>query len=399
MDSKRIKILFITNYKGLYIFVTGLRENLKKAKDVEITIFDYGEDKIICDDLSEKNMFSPFWRKIISFKKTRLLRFFSWRLHLVLYKRALKKELAGHDLIHILYLSPFLHKYSGLLKKSGKKIVVSFMGSDFYRVSEKQRKKSESILNLAQKITFNNPETRDQFLKVFGTGYSDKTFITGFGLSLLENIKKIKSEISKESLKEKHGIAPQDIVITCGYNGSPRQQHNIIIEKLIEIKSQLPGNITLLFPVTYGLSGWVYYNDLKNRLNHSEFKYKLIGNPELPPLSFSNDQIAEIRIISDIVINIQVSDQASASLLEHLYAGSVVIAGDWLPYSFWNEFGLSFIKTTISDLTINILKVFYNFNTINKWIAGKSETLFTACTWRSIIKKWVFVFEDLEVLK
>ena len=35
MDSKRIKILFITNYKGLYIFVTGLRENLKKAKDVD----------------------------------------------------------------------------------------------------------------------------------------------------------------------------------------------------------------------------------------------------------------------------------------------------------------------------------------------------------------------------
>ena len=44
------------------------------------------------------------------------------------------------------------------------------------------------------------------------------------------------------------------------------------------------------------------------------------------------DEIAKLRLVTDIMIHAPISDALSATMLEVLYAGNKVIAGGWLPF-------------------------------------------------------------------
>lgn len=43
-------------------------------------------------------------------------------------------------------------------------------------------------------------------------------------------------------------------MITCGYNAFEQQRHETMIKAICAIKHELPENLTLLFPLTYGSS-------------------------------------------------------------------------------------------------------------------------------------------------
>ena len=46
----------------------------------------------------------------------------------------------------------------------------------------------------------------------------------------------------------------------------------------------------------------------------------------------SNDEVAELRIITDILINAQITDAFSGSVCEYLFAGAILINAKWLCY-------------------------------------------------------------------
>jgi hypothetical protein len=61
----------------------------------------------------------------------------------------------------------------------------------------------------------------------------------------------------------------------------------------------------------------------------------------------SDMDLARLRCATDIMVQVQPTDQLSGAMQEHLHAGSVVITGAWLPYGVLSDAGVRF--WTIND--------------------------------------------------
>src|SRR5690606_32118073 len=119
---------------------------------------------------------------------------------------------------------------------------------------------------------------------------------------------------------------PEDaFVITCGYNGSPFQNHIAIINQLTAVISRLPTNYVLIFPFTYQRNN-SYISSIDNVLKKSPLNCYFIED------YMDSEQVSLLCLATDIFIQVQTTDALSASTREHLFAKSIVITGGWLPY-------------------------------------------------------------------
>lgn len=65
------------------------------------------------------------------------------------------------------------------------------------------------------------------------------------------------------------------------------------------------------------------------------------------------DTVSKFRAITDIFIHAQTTDAISCAMIEHLFAGSIVINGEWLKYGILDENDISY-------------EIFKNFDSLPK---------------------------------
>jgi hypothetical protein len=90
-----------------------------------------------------------------------------------------------------------------------------------------------------------------------------------------------------------------------------------------------------------------------------------------------------MRTISDIMVVVQLTDVFSASVQEHLMAGSVLIAGDWLPYKSFLEKGVYMRITNLEDLKKNMETVICNLEKEKELCKGNEERIYSLSSWSS----------------
>ncbi|MBA3680765.1 MAG: hypothetical protein H0W73_06315 [Bacteroidetes bacterium] len=259
-----------------------------------------------------------------------------------------KKQLQVLDeyyAIIVFYHSSFLNKYIDLLKAKTKKIVIIYAGSDFYRASNKDLMSNKLLLDACSKIVFTNPGMAKD-LTNFYKNYAQKFSVNHFGLNIIDCLIQ-----NKEKIKT---IPSKAIRITIGYNGSDSQQHIKIIETIAKISMDKKYNLEFIFPFTYAGNA-EYLNSLKNKI--AQLNINAIFYEE----KLSELGVAEMRANSDIVINMQVSDQASGSLVEYLATGNIMIVANWLPYSYWDDFKFYYHKVDFDNLSSTLAKILANY--------------------------------------
>lgn len=243
-----------------------------------------------------------------------------------------------YDICHIHYVAPLYGLCLALLGVRYRALVLSFWGSDYYRTSRWGQRLQAALIRRADRITFANEATRDAFRERFGTDPA-KLAIARFGLSPLEAIDAL--PLSQAECKQRLGLSPDAVVVACGYNASPYQQHLPLITVLERCASRLPSGTVFLFFLSYG--GPRDYRDaVVARLADSPLTSLCLTEYRDAPA------VATLRKATDIMIHLPVSDQFSGSMQEHLYAGSRVITGSWLPYSPWIDRGM--IVDTVDTL-------------------------------------------------
>jgi len=89
--------------------------------------------------------------------------------------------------------------------------------------------------------------------------------------------------------------------------------------------------------MTYGTEP-EYRNKLKEALTRFPYPHAAIE------YFLSDEDNAHLRKATDILIQVQKSDSFSASTQEHMFAGNLLITGDWLPYGDLEESGIYFRK-------------------------------------------------------
>ena len=228
---------------------------------------------------------------------------------------------------------------------------------------------------------------KKDFLDYYQT-YEEKIRLAHFGLEQLEELYGMLK--APETLERSFlTIDSSDkIIVTCAYNASPAQHHEQMISAIGELPEELKKKIALLFPMTYGGDEY-YIKRIKDCVCNLSVPYQIISR------SLSMKEVLTLRILSGIVLNIQESDAFSASLQEHIMAGGILIAGDWLPYSILEANDIKYIKTSLSELKEKIEGCILHFEEFQEQCAGNREKMYRLSSWKYVIKDWTAIYREL----
>lgn len=333
MESKKYRI-FIVGIFGIPSHVIRFIRNLKLSNPlVEITLF---SDRPY-DAFSQE--ISGYIEEYIQWIKrpkllSGLLRFKSLigvinRLTLSLQLKRISKK-KQYDIVNIHYPQYFMCYVMRQLRKMSSSIVVSPWGSDVLRLEGKRkRRKLARVFRKADFITVGNKGSIGTRL-INEMGVDENKFRPlGWGSETIDYINEHLSEVSVEEAKRKLGLE-NHYVITCGYNAFEEQRHEVMIQAIHSIKEQLPENLTLLFPVTYGYSYGTRKNKYVARLKQlcEDLEVKAVFYEDY----LSVADLFYLRQGTDMFIHIQTTDAGNSSLQEYVLCGKKVVHGSWIHY-------------------------------------------------------------------
>lgn len=325
---------------------TGLIKSIiKNSKTPEVEIVGFNINNWEFTD-SEHKIFKSY--RLL--QKLNRIPYFGVRFISLFNTGILKQVSKDFDAIDITFFISTFYPFAEYLIAQNKTYKITIWGSDFYRATQKDLEKKRKYLEAAKGIQVATSTMKSDILKVYPS-IVDKIIVCNNGLDNLDVIQKQRNNKGKFLKISNKGKT----IVTCGYNFGRAQQHLKIISQIASLPKEIKDKIHLVFPMTYGLVESNYRNEVEKSLRESGLPYSMLDK------SLSKAELADLRLQSDIVINIQTTDALAASLVEHLYAGSILIVGDWLPYSIFDESGIHYFKTDIKSLSSKLADVVEQF--------------------------------------
>ena len=346
LDFKITKIGTVQRYKSLFAF-------MRTAFFWQILYFELSQQKTLGE--IKKIMLS-----------------YSWSKHIV--ENVILK--ADYDIFHFHYCNPENLKFVHFFPKESK-IICTFWGSDLMRNPGVSNVFYVSkALSKADAITIQSRELAEMLYCKFGRELAEKTNIVQFTIhtGIYEKMDAFKGDDARiESFKQLNGIPPNRITISVGHNAFEANNHIAILESLVKLPSEAKNKISILLPLGYGRDG-SYLQKLQSKVSQiSDFPIILLDQ------YFGPDDTALLRLVSDIMIQMPITDALSGAMTEVLYAGNHVIAGSWLPYGLLKRNGIVFEQAEsfdeIPELVLQYLSkrdTFLRMNQSNEAMIKKS---------------------------
>lgn len=310
----------------------------------------------------------------------------------IYYRYHKYKKLIGnlpkYDIIHVHYVGSDSYFLVEQIKQKNPaaKIILSIWGSDMYGVRPANVKRFIGTCHKAEVLTFANQKSIDYFKSKFNL-QKDNIKLCRFGLAPLETLNNL--TLPREEYKKLLGWNTAKMAITIGYNLNSAQQHLEILNQFEDKKiKNLNDKIQLILPVTYG-GKTKYKNQLLGKLHELPFEYTVYDT------FLTDERVAKIRKASDIMIQVQKTDQFSGSMQEHLFARNVVITGSWLPYEIMKEYGVWFIEVDkIAELSNIIPHVINNYKTYEEKTVNNAQAIAALSSWEKNIQNWIDLYNN-----
>lgn len=312
-------------------------------------------------------------------------------LKLIETKKMVKKiKTRNIFMIHIHFLSPYYFFYRNIFKNT--KVIITFWGSDLYRVPQKSKINKflqKQIIKKADIVTVSRGKMIADFHKIFG--FENKPiYVTRFpdpiDLNLIDSIK----EQELQLFRKKYCIKDNNFILTLGYSSDPGKNHKYMIDEIVKLNQKFK-NLFIIIPMTYGSSEHrekikIY---CKENLQKKNVQYVILEN------YMTDQEVAILRKITDIMINVQNTDALTAAMQEALYAGNIVVNGSWLNYNELVENGVYF--ETIPEIRPGVLssKIEYilnNYNMLKEKTKVNKEIIYRLNNLDDIIEDWVKVY-------
>lgn len=296
------------------------------------------------------------------------------------------KKAGPFDLMNLQYVDSDDMIYAPILKKFTKSnLIFSYWGSDLFRAGDRQLFFRGIFARCADYITFDNKDLQKKFKKVYKWADQVPAEVILFGLPVLGIIKEKYKNWSLSDIRKKWNIPNDKIVVAVGYNGHPQQQHIQILKTIGKMDETDRKRIVLLIQMTYGGS--------------KEYRSKVLAEAKKTGCEYrdirrflSDDEVADLRIITDIYINAQTTDAFSGSVCENLYAGTKLLNARWLRYQEFEEHNFKFWE-------------FNKIEEIGKFIktameqeadcSENRELIWQLRSWEFCASKWERMFQSL----
>lgn len=296
--------------------------------------------------------------------------------------KTILNQLPIYDAMQLLWIEPEWSYFCELIRKKAKRLNLNVGGSDFYRVGKEGRDFKRDLIAYADNITAETESTVQEFGEYYGEDAKNKTNLLPFGIEVLDWIDRIE-KFPRNTIRKKYHIPFDKIVVTCGHNAIKEHQHMKIIDALETMSDKVKSQLIFVFPMTYPQKADAYINSVRDRLKESGLDHVVLTN------FMDFNEMAEYALVSDIMIHVQTTDQLSSTMLEEMYAGSIVLAGKWLPYQSLHKKGMFFWDVDeICDITMILEDVVENIEKYRTKCEGNKVIVRKHSSWDELASKW-----------
>ena len=301
--------------------------------------------------------------------------------------KTILEEIPKYDAMQLLWIEREWAYFYELIRKKTRWLNLNVGGSDFYRAEEGERDFKRNLVLCADRITAETETTVLEFGDYYGEEAKKKISLLPFGIEVLDLIRS-KHDSPKDQIKMKYNIPNDKIVVTCGHNAGKFHQHLEMIDALCQMPQTVKNRFVCVFPMTYPAGCEDYIRKVENRLKEVGLEYVILTK------FMDFQEMAEYALISDIMIHVQTTDQLSSTMLEEMYAGSIVIAGKWLPYRSLHEMGICFLDVdTVSGITASLEEVLTNIEEYKRKCMVNKEIVWKHSSWDELAPKWHALWE------
>lgn len=290
-----------------------------------------------------------------------------------------------YDLIHLHYVSMPDLFYAIVLKYIFRaKIILSYWGSDLFRASDRELSFRGVFARCADFVTFDNRDLEIKFKREYSWADKVPSEVVLFGLSVLDIInKKLKCK-PKESLRREWKIPEGKTVIAVGYNGIPEQQHLRILREIEKLDSRFKDKLFILLQMTYGGTK-EYRKQIGRAARRTGCEYLEIKH------FLTDEQVADLRIVTDVFINAQTTDAFSGSVCENLYTETILINAKWLRYQEFIDYNFKYLEfNDIGEIGQMIKRVLEEKFDVSR----NKELVWGIRSWETCIPKWESVYHE-----
>ena len=260
--------------------------------------------------------------RYVNYLKRNLLFIHQWKL-----KRTLKGR--QFDVVHFQGLLPPDLVSVDIFKKHCQKTCATFWGGEF-KVKKMYWSHGLYLLYLSKFLSkidcvINSAPYLEKLQSKNILGANVRLFSASLGSAPMEALNTLMLSHSKKYSKEVLDCPSDKISVLIGYSGKKLHQHIPIIEVLAKYDN-FKGKIHLLLPMTRDATG-EYTEKVEDVAKKSGYSYSLLKNKLL-----SEDEVANLRYATDVVLQLSLYDGFSRSILECMFAKAIVIYGGWLGY-------------------------------------------------------------------
>lgn len=208
---------------------------------------------------------------------------------------------------------------------SNARIITSIYGSDVLRASTRMSRVIHKVMRYSDVITVASSYVKEQISKKYNKQFDYKMEIVRYGSIATAQMNKSINLMTKAECKKQFNFPEQRITVLCGYNGSRAQRHIEMLTELQKLSKMMQKKIFIILQCSYGLDN-EYYKELTDALKRSQLDGVIVTD------FMQGDTLLKFRNSIDIFLNLQPTDVLSATMIEELEAGAIVIKGDWLCY-------------------------------------------------------------------
>lgn len=378
------------------IFFENYTKTIKLCrKDITFDVFSIDPIKNRYDLSSCQNIFQSNWDNTF-ISRIRGINSIIRPIHLcVTLLLFLHKNSAKYDIIHYKWLVSGVTLLSLINNPSFKKSIATLWGSEieFQKILFSRNIYYfflRRFLKKANTVTYHSDQQLESLKKLNLTNSSKSSYAI-YGSTIYSQIEELINKESKTDSKSLLQIDIEKITISLGYSGKELHQHEKIIHTLSKNELFLKKSEQFLFilPFTHGGTK-DYYKRITDSLDEIGFKYLLLSE------KMSDNEVARLRNATDIMLQLSVSDGRSASIIESLLTGTIVISGEWLPYKIFHEKGIYFheINKIDSSLALKLLEITQNLNKeLDKCKLNADKMGFE--TWEKVIPNWINIYEKV----
>lgn len=384
MASNGAYRLLIVAYDASLIHIHTFTKNLRKENPLAIihVLTNRKLDSITCG-------IKDYVNRIIRIRECRFggksSRIAAYLKKFSLLFSAFRLSFKRYDVVNIHFAKPSLLKAMPLIQRMTGNIIISPWGSDVLRLEDERAiSRMRMIYSYASGVTI-SPTYQLGAAIVEKFNYDPhKMYTLRWGVEYVDFIEEVNPNTTVEEAKAQFGLSGR-YVITCGYSSSPSHQHGTIIDAVSSIRDDLPDNLTLLFPFTYGWASREYVQSIKDKCHSLGLDAVFVEE------YLSMENLYDLRMATDMFVHIQISDAGAACVMQYILCHKKIIHGAWMKYTDLEEIKPLFYYPVVKldDLAGVILNAYHSEGIDIP--RGVIDAIMDR-SWKKEIKKWDSLF-------